>query len=128
MGANTDPAKVTIVHGAARGADQLAAQAARELGMRVEGHRADWDTHGKAAGAIRNQQMLDSGAQRVIAFVDKPLDQSRGTAEMVARARNAGVATTIINTGHAPSNRPTAATPISVSPAPISTPPVRALS
>lgn len=124
---NTDPAKITIVHGAARGADQLAAQAARQLGMRVEGHRADWDTHGKAAGPIRNQQMLDSGAQRLIAFVDKPLDQSRGTADMIRRARNAGMATTVINTSLAPSNRPTAPTPVSASPAPAVAPPVRAL-
>ena len=66
-----------------RRADRLAAQAAREFGMRTEAHRADWDTHGKAAGPIRNQQMLDAGAQRVIACVDNPLDQSRGPADMV---------------------------------------------
>ena len=110
--ADLDPAKVTIVHGAAKGADRLAAQAARELGMRTEGHRADWDTHGKAAGPLRNRQMLDSGAQRVIAFVDKPLDQSRGTADMVDRARNAAIPATVIDT------QTSAVVPVAPTPAP----------
>lgn len=95
---DVDPAKVTIVHGAAQGADRLAAQAARELGMRVEPHRADWDTHGKAAGPIRNQQMLDAGATRVFAFVDQPLAEARGTADVVGRARRAGIPTTVVPT------------------------------
>jgi hypothetical protein len=95
--AGIDPAKITIVHGAARGADQLAVAAARELGMRTEPHRADWNIHGKAAGPIRNQQMIDAGAHQVIAFVNKPIEQSRGTADLVGRAHRNKIPATIVN-------------------------------
>ena len=77
---------LTIVHGAARGADTLVGEVAGELGLEVEPHPADWKTHGKAAGPIRNQQMLDAGADLVIAFPG-----GKGTADMVERARKAGI-------------------------------------
>lgn len=77
---------VTVVHGAAPGADSEAGQAAEILGLRVEKYPADWATHGKAAGPLRNQQMLDTGIDLVIAFPG-----GRGTADMKGRARLAGV-------------------------------------
>lgn len=77
-----------IVHGAARGADTLAGEVAKQFGFHVEAHPADWKQHGKAAGPIRNQEMLDSGVDVVLAF---PLGESRGTWDMVRRARAAGV-------------------------------------
>ncbi len=95
--AGIDPSKITLVHGGASGADQLASKAGRELGMNIEVHRADWNTHGKAAGPIRNQQMVDAGAHRVIAFVGKPLDQSRGTADLIDRAGNKNIPTSVVN-------------------------------
>lgn len=55
---------------------------------------ADWSRHGKAAGPIRNQQMLDEGKPDiVVAITDKPLEESRGTADMVRRAQAAGIRT-----------------------------------
>jgi len=77
---------VTIVHGAAPGADSLAAEEAALRGLDVEAHPADWSTHGKAAGPIRNQRMLEAGAELVIAFPG-----GRGTADMVRRSREAGI-------------------------------------
>lgn len=94
----SDPATFTIVHGASKGADELAHKAARELGMRVQPFRADWQTHGNAAGPIRNQEMLDSGVHKVIAFTNKPLEQSRDTQALVGRARNAGIPTAVVDT------------------------------
>lgn len=84
-----DAAKVdalTIVHGAAKGADSLAGEIAHDLGYRVVAHPADWATHGKAAGPIRNKAMLDTGVDLVVAFPG-----GRGTAHMVSIARKAGV-------------------------------------
>lgn len=48
---------------------------------------ADWKANGKAAGPIRNQQMLDEfKPDAVVAFPG-----GRGTADMVRRATKAGV-------------------------------------
>lgn len=77
---------VTLVHGDAPGADRLVVAVARILGWEVEDHPADWDTHGRAAGPIRNQQMADSGADVCLAFPG-----GRGTADMVRRAEAAGI-------------------------------------
>ena len=75
-----------IIHGAAPGADLLAGHIAGTLGYRVEAHPADWTRHGKAAGPIRNQEMLNAGADLVIAFPG-----GRGTKDMINRAERAGV-------------------------------------
>lgn len=80
------PGDVTIVHGDARGADRNGAACAELMGLEVEAHPADWKAHGKGAGPIRNQQMLDTGIDLVLAFPG-----GRGTADMVRRARKAGV-------------------------------------
>lgn len=56
---------------------------------------ADWKTSGRAAGPMRNQVMLDEEPDLVLAFVNKPLEISRGTADMVRRARRAGIPTLV---------------------------------
>jgi hypothetical protein len=81
-----------IIHGAATGADtegmrwaQLMATAPRKITHAP--FAADWRTHGRAAGPIRNQRMLDEGhPDLVVAFPG-----GRGTADMVRRAQRAGV-------------------------------------
>lgn len=80
---------VTIIHGGARGADTLAGEWAMRFAKDVVVFKADWDKYGKAAGAIRNQQMLDEGKpDMVIAFPG-----GRGTADMVRRAKNTNIPT-----------------------------------
>lgn len=81
---------LTIVDGAANGADSLASEAAKELGLKNERYPAAWKQLGKRAGPIRNQEMLDSGVDMVLAFHPN-LDESKGTRDMVARARKKGV-------------------------------------
>ncbi len=81
-----------VIHGAATGADHegmIWAQMMAESGRKImhAPFRADWRRHGRAAGPLRNQRMLDEGrAELVIAFPG-----GRGTADMVRRARAAGV-------------------------------------
>lgn len=75
-----------LIHGAARGADSLARDWARARGVWIRSCPADWRTHGLAAGPIRNQQMLELLPDVVIAF-----EGGKGTADMVRRARKAGV-------------------------------------
>ena len=86
-----------IIHGAAPGADLLAGHIAGTLGYKVEVYPADWAQHGKAAGPIRNQEMLDAGADLVIAFPG-----GRGTKDMIDRAEKAGVRVERIERGVIP--------------------------
>lgn len=75
-----------IVEGGAAGADTLAREWATAHGIECKTFAADWAAHGKAAGPMRNQLMLDSGVDGVLAFPG-----GRGTADMVSRARRDGV-------------------------------------
>lgn len=79
-----------VVEGCARGADSLAEEWGDSRGVTVEHHPADWRGKGRAAGPIRNQEMLDTGVDLVIAFHPN-LSLSKGTGDMVRRSRKAGV-------------------------------------
>ena len=70
-----------LIEGEARGADSLCRQWAEARGIPVEKYPAKWDEHGKRAGPIRNQQMIDEG--RPDAGVAFP--GGFGTADMIAR-------------------------------------------
>lgn len=86
----------TVIHGSAPGADTLAGNFARIQELEILAFPADWDKHGKAAGPIRNQQMLEEGEPDIaFGFVNKPLAQSRGSADMARRAAAAGIPTYI---------------------------------
>lgn len=75
---------VSIVSGMARGADKLGHQFALTENVKVYEFPADWETHGKAAGFIRNLDMADF-ADGLLAFWD---GQSRGTQHMFEAMRN----------------------------------------
>lgn len=116
-------ARLVIVHGACpTGADEEAARfggwakqaGAEEIGMEVEvePHPADWDgpctsrcrpnhrrpwrdgaTYCPAAGARRNREMADLGADLCLAF---PLGRSPGTRDMIRKAKAAGVPVEVV--------------------------------
>ena len=89
---------LVIVHGAARGVDQMAEGVCRSLGITTDPFPADWDGRGRIAGFERNQRMLDSGAIGVVAFkhpFNWALDRG-GTEDMVRRAKAASVPTYVI--------------------------------
>lgn len=76
-----------IISGMARGADSLAVDFAKTYDLPLHEFPANWDKHGRSAGAIRNQQMLDDGRpDLVVAFPG-----GKGTAHMVSIARKKGV-------------------------------------
>lgn len=83
--------QLTIISGLAQGPDRIAYEAAKARGIPVEGYSADWDTHGKAAGHLRNQQMLETGVDYCIAITTNPRGLTPGTANMVAKCKAAGV-------------------------------------
>lgn len=77
-----------LIHGGARGADTLSglwATARQVKDVRV--FKADWETHGRSAGPIRNQKMLtESEPHLIVAFRG-----GKGTAHMVSIGKKAGV-------------------------------------
>lgn len=79
--------EIIIIAGGAPGADTVAEEWARENGCLVEVFPADWNTHGKSAGFIRNSQMLKEGKpDLVMAFPG-----GKGTRMMCDLAEKAGV-------------------------------------
>lgn len=76
-----------IIEGNAGGADRMAGFWARKHRIDNLKFPADWTKHGKAAGPIRNQRMLDEGRpDLVVAFPG-----GKGTDDMVRRSQQAGV-------------------------------------
>jgi len=73
-----------IVVGDCHGADYLAKQVARELGLKCEVFIADWNL-GKVAGPIRNGRILDQHPDVLLVF-HNDLVHSKGTANMVLQA------------------------------------------
>lgn len=81
------PNDIVIISGCASGAGSMAIDWAADNWVPVDDYEADWKTHGKAAGPIRNQRMIDEGKpDLVIAF-----EGGRGTKDMVDRAKKAGI-------------------------------------
>jgi hypothetical protein len=86
----------TVVHGdCPTGADAFASSYCLMSSAPIieEKHPADWDTHGKAAGPLRNQEMVDLGADVCLAF---PLPESRGTRDCMRRAKAAGIPVVVV--------------------------------
>ena len=83
---------VVLIEGGAPGADKIAHYWAIARGYDVHTFPADWTRFGRAAGPLRNQQMVDQHPDYVAAF---PLDDSRGTWDAVRRAKSAGIPTRI---------------------------------
>ena len=96
----TEPSRMaktplTIIEGGANGADFLARTWAKFWGVAFEEYPADWEKHGKAAGVIRNTQMLEEGKpDMVVAFLSP---NSRGTANMIDQATKANIPVKVIN-------------------------------
>ena len=86
---NVEKDKVTIlVHGdASRGADRMGRNYARlAWWLQEESHPADWENQGKAAGFIRNQEMVDLGADVCLAFIRNGSKGATHTADQAAKS------------------------------------------
>lgn len=87
--------KFEVVSGKARGADSLGERYARENNLPIAEFPADWDTHGKKAGFLRNADMADY-ADGCIVFWD---GVSKGTQHMINLAKEKGIQISIVNYG-----------------------------
>ncbi len=93
------PKGTILVHGACRGADNIAGFVGNLLGFEVRPYpvtEADWDQYGRAAGLRRNLKMLESEhpdatgvvIDHLLAFHHDPR-LGRGTKHMVELAKRA---------------------------------------
>lgn len=87
---------LTVINGGAKGADSIGAEMAEMLSANVITVPADWDKYGKSAGPIRNQQMLDEHEIDAVYAFRLP-GRSRGTDDMIERAKSAGIPTYVIS-------------------------------
>ncbi len=74
---------IEIVSGKATGADTLGERYARENGYPVKEFYAQWNTHGKRAGYLRNKDMAEY-ATHCVCFWD---GESKGTQHMIQLAK-----------------------------------------
>jgi len=85
--ANNAGQKMVIITGGATGADSYANDWAYANDVPCKVFRADWKKHGRAAGPIRNKQMIVEGKpDLVLAFPG-----GKGTANMVKQAQEHGI-------------------------------------
>lgn len=72
----------------------MAAEIAQGFGVpkeRILAYPADWDKYHRAAGHIRNQQMLAEGKPTLVLAFHHDLAKSKGTKDMVRRALKEGL-------------------------------------
>jgi len=81
-----------VLHGGARGVDQLGFRWALKHHIRSRCFAADWQRFGKAAGVRRNYQMAQAG-DVLVAF---HVHNSPGTAHMIACMRALGKPVVVI--------------------------------
>jgi hypothetical protein len=80
-----------IIAGDARGVDYNAIQWAMINGVAYKEYKANWHKFKKAAGPLRNQQMLDEEFEDLDNFVCFAFPGDRGTEDMKNRCRKLGI-------------------------------------
>ena len=85
-----------LLHGGARGADAAIGRAAQQLGWSSAVMPAQWERHGRAAGPIRNRELLQQAIAKAVAHTSPGSIASvlvvafpggAGTASLVREAR-----------------------------------------
>lgn len=82
-----------LLQGNAKGVDTEDRALWNWWGYKDHGFSARWDLYGKAAGGIRNQQMVDESPELCLAF---PGPKSVGTWDAVRRAKSADILTFVL--------------------------------
>lgn len=82
------PAGTIVVVGGAPGVDSVAQHTAEQEGLAVDLHAALWETHGRKAGHVRNDEMLATDPELAIGFWN---GTSPGTRSMIAKTEQRGI-------------------------------------
>lgn len=86
----------SVIEGEAKMVDTFAREWAESECVEVLECPADWENHGRAAGPIRNKEMLSYSPNLVVAISDVPILQTRGTRNMLHQAQRNRVPTMIV--------------------------------
>ncbi len=89
---NSLPDDVMIISGGAEGVDETAVMTARLRGLDTKVFLPDWKTNGKAAGMMRNTDIV-ADCDQLVAFWD---GESKGTKDSIDKATKAGKDVVII--------------------------------
>lgn len=106
-----------VVSGAARGVDRMGERWAAEHGVPLHSAPADWDTHGRRAGYLRNEEMAEYASQdpdgpgQLIAVRE---NNSRGTTHMIDLARQYGLDVYVVDVTPQPATQSQTSAPILV--------------
>lgn len=92
---------VVLIHGHASGVDSSFAAEAGPAGVVSHVFTADWDKLGNKAGPVRNEWMVRTGADLVIA-VCRDISKSNRTRDCVCRALKAGIPVMVIESDESP--------------------------
>lgn len=85
-----------LIHGGAAGADLIADEYARVLGIQTAEFDANWTFYKRAAGPIRNRNMVKFIKPDLVLAFHKNLKKSKGTADMVSVARKMKIKVKVI--------------------------------
>lgn len=90
--------KVTIIHGCCQGVDMVSDSVARKLGFNIIAKPAEWKKYGRAAGPIRNKEMINEalifknkGIETIVYAFHDNLEKSKGTKNCVNQALKLGL-------------------------------------
>ena len=72
-----------IISGGCTGVDTLAERYAKDHGIQIQVFSADWKTHGRAAGPLRNTQIVNE----ITDLLALPTSKSVGTHDTIIKAK-----------------------------------------
>ena len=87
------PTGATIICGVVSGSSHFVPKIAEELRLDVETYPTETDLYGSRAEMVRNQKMIDAGADLCVAF---PIGKCRETWDCIKRARGAHIETVVV--------------------------------
>lgn len=83
-----------LIEGECDGADKLSAAVAKELGLpdyKIRRFPAKWGLYGRAAGPLRNAQMIKEGRPNLALAFHDDISSSVGTRSMIKQIEKAGI-------------------------------------
>jgi hypothetical protein len=96
----------TIIEGEARGADIISRMSGEDLGFKIldrdsktKGFPAEWNKFHRAAGPIRNSEMLKIGKPELVVAFHNSIETSKGTKNMINQAVKAKIKIILVSDG-----------------------------